>query len=158
MCNSQGQSSNKSQVAFSPFQIWFFNNSWNVFAVLPWPWTPQYISRSLAPLPCIHVCQSNERATSISNCSVVTVCQVCYRVSPLHLIWILQTLQWLGFKQQMCLLAICYTVCQEVGGGGVASRSDRLQTAWLQLCGKARLHIDRWPPKCGAMIFMTESH
>lgn len=37
------------------------------------------------------------------------------RVSLLYLIWILQTLQRLGFKEQMCLLAICYTVCQDVG-------------------------------------------
>lgn len=54
------------------------------------------------------------------------------RVSLLYLIWILQTLQRLGFKQQMCLLAICYTVCQDVGE--MSSRSYRLQIVRLLLC------------------------
>lgn len=56
-----------------PFQVCSFNNSWNAFAVLPWPCTTQYISESMAPLPCIQVCQSNEGAMSISNCSVAPV-------------------------------------------------------------------------------------
>lgn len=56
-----------------PLEVWCFNNSWNVFSVLPWPCTTQSISHSMAPLPCIQVCQSDEGAMSISNCSVAPV-------------------------------------------------------------------------------------
>lgn len=114
------------------FLVCSFNNSWNVFAVLRWPHTPQYISLSTTPLPCIQVGQSDADYLQLLCCTS----DLTQRMSLLYLIWILQTLQRLGFKQQMCLLAICYTVCPSVGTEGrVATRGYRLQIVRLLLCG-----------------------
>lgn len=85
-----------------------------------------------------------------SNCSVAPA--ISRRVSHLHPIWILQTLQRLGFKQQMCLLAICYAVCQDVRGKWLQEVIgyrlwDFCSVVWMYS------HIDRWPPERAAMSF-----